>query len=169
METIIDQRGVYMTENEEQEEKEAGEEEFKEEEVEEPFEEEGFEPVEEAEKEEEIEAEPVEEEPATKEAKKAVEPEITLDKSLEEVAEIGAMSGRLVDFLIIIIAVVMVLFFVFNGLWQDLDKMYALEMGVLLNIGLVGLVVIVLLYVAASSNISKGDALCRFNQRFVES
>jgi tetratricopeptide (TPR) repeat protein len=36
-------------------------------------------------------------------------------------------------------------------------------MGMLLNIGLAGLVGIVLLYVLASNNIAKGDALCRLD------
>jgi tetratricopeptide (TPR) repeat protein len=93
--------------------------------------------------------------------KRAEEPE--MDESYEELAKIGAISGRLVDLLVIILAVVMILFFIVNGLYEDVNKVNSLEMGMLLNIGLVGLVVIVLLYVKASSNITKADALCRLD------
>jgi tetratricopeptide (TPR) repeat protein len=55
----------------------------------------------------------------------------------------------------------MIAFFVAAGLYTDVDKIQSLEMGLLLNIGLGGLVVIVLLYVMASSNISKGDTLAK--------
>lgn len=122
---------------------------------------------EEMEEEEEIEMEDepkilYDEEPEEEpELRRGEEPE--MDDSHEELAKIGAMSGRLVDFLVIILAVVMILFFYVNGLWEDVDKVNSLEMGMLLNIGLVGLVVIVLLYVKASSNIAKGDALCRLD------
>jgi tetratricopeptide (TPR) repeat protein len=55
----------------------------------------------------------------------------------------------------------MIVFFISAGLWQDVNKIHTLEMGMLLNIGLSGLVGVVLLYVLASNNISKGDALAR--------
>lgn len=112
--------------------------------------------------EEDYEPEAMEEEPIEEEERESEGPEIELDESLEEPAEMGFISGRLVDFLLLIIAVVMVIFFVLNGLY-DVDKINSLEMGMLLNIGLAGLVVVVLLYVSASQNIAKGDALTRLD------
>jgi tetratricopeptide (TPR) repeat protein len=112
--------------------------------------------------EEEYEPEPIEEEPIEEEERKEEKPEIELDESLEEPAKMGSISGRLVDFVLILIAVFMILFFISNGLY-DVDKINSLEMGMLLNIGLAGLVVVVMLYVLASQNIAKGDALSRLN------
>ncbi|MEE9152211.1 MAG: tetratricopeptide repeat protein [Thermoplasmata archaeon] len=114
---------------------------------------------------EEIEPETVvEEEPAAEmEEEEEEEAEIELDETFEEPTKIGFISGRLVDFLLLLVAAFMVIFFVINGLYEDVNKINSLEMGMLLNIGLVGLVVVVLLYVFASSNITKGDALCRLD------
>jgi tetratricopeptide (TPR) repeat protein len=129
-------------------------------EVEEPgeiFEEEAGEP-EEVELEEQ-ETEPEEEEPI--EAKRGKEEK--LDASFEEIAKFGAMKGRLVDLLVIIIAIVMIVFFISNDLWKNPNKVSSIAMGMLLNIALIGLTVIVLLYVAASSQIAKGDALARLD------
>jgi tetratricopeptide (TPR) repeat protein len=145
-------RGVCVAEDEEEYEYEEQEEGLDEmlEDLGEAYEEEDYEP------------EAMEEEPIEEEERESEGPEIELDESLEEPAEMGFISGRLVDFLLLIIAVVMVIFFVLNGLY-DVDKINSLEMGMLLNIGLVGLVVVVLLYVSASQNIAKGDALTRLD------
>ncbi len=108
---------------------------------------------------EEPEPEPVEEAPVKTKRGKGKK----LDASFEEVAQFGAMKGRLVDFLVIIIAVIMVVFFFTNELYKNPDKITTLAMGMLLNIALIGLTAIVLLYVGASSQIAKGDALARLD------
>ncbi|MEE9151710.1 MAG: tetratricopeptide repeat protein [Thermoplasmata archaeon] len=95
--------------------------------------------------------------------KKAMMGKPEFDPSLEEIAKFGAMSGRLVEFVLIITAVLMLSFFIITGLWQDVSKIHSLEIGMMINIGLIGFVVIVLLYVTANVNISKGDALCRLD------
>lgn len=109
---------------------------------------------------EDVVPEPAAEEPI--EEREREEEEIELDDSFEEPAKTGFISGRLVDFVLLIIAVVMILFFLTNGLY-DVDKMDSLEMGWLLNIGLIGLFLVVMLYVLASQNIAKGDALSRLD------
>ena len=114
--------------------------------------------------EEETEPEPVEDEPPRileEEKEERVEPE--LDKSLEELPKIGPIHGRIVDLVLLLIAIFMILFFLANNLYEDTNKINSLEMGMLLNIGLTGLVVVVMLYVLASSNIAKGDALSRLD------
>lgn len=108
-----------------------------------------------------LEPEPMEEEPV--EVAKVAEAEPIPDESLDEPAKIGAISGRLVDLVLLLVAVFMVVFFLANGLYEDVSKIHSLEMGMLLNIGLTGLVVVVLLYVLASTNIAKGDALSRLD------
>lgn len=111
---------------------------------------------------EELEAEivPEPEEPQVEEPKKS-EDELKFDESLEELPKVGFLYGRLVDLVLLLIAVLMIVFFLSFGLWQDVDKIHTLEMGMMLNIGLSGLVGVVLLYVLASNNISKGDTLAR--------
>jgi len=109
---------------------------------------------------EDVAPEPTAEEPI--EERERGEEEVELDESFEEPVKIGFISGRLVDFVLLIIAVVMIMFFISNGLY-DVDKMYTLGMGMLLNIGLIGLFLVVMLYVIASQNIAKGDALSRLD------
>jgi tetratricopeptide (TPR) repeat protein len=87
------------------------------------------------------------------------------DTTIDELPNVGPLFGRLVDLTVIIFAVIMVAYFGAFGLWENLDKVQSLAMGMLLNIGLIGLVVIVLLYIAVSMNISKGDALCRLDTK----
>ncbi|UCG69255.1 MAG: tetratricopeptide repeat protein [Thermoplasmata archaeon] len=112
---------------------------------------------------EEFETQPVIEEPEEVREPKIKEAETELDESWEEPAKIGLISGRLVDIILILVAIFMVIFFLTNSLYEDVEKINDIAMGMLLNIGLVGLVVIVLLYVAASNNIAKGDALSRLD------
>lgn len=112
------------------------------------------------EEEREIEAEPEEAPPKKKKGKRK---DFALDASLEEAASLNPIKGRLVDFMLIIVAVAMVAFFLSTRLYESVDKITSLEMGMLLNIGFIGLVVIVLLYIQVSSFIAKGDALCRLD------
>ncbi|UCE36388.1 MAG: tetratricopeptide repeat protein [Thermoplasmata archaeon] len=136
--------------------------EYTEEPTEEPYEEEYIEEAEEPEMEIEGPAE-LEEEPPPKKEKKAFKTDVSMDSSLEEVAKISFISGRVVDLVLILFAIIMILFFLSAELYEGIDKIQSLEMGMLLNIGLFGLVVVVLLYVFTSSNIAKGDALCRLD------
>jgi tetratricopeptide (TPR) repeat protein len=110
-------------------------------------------------------AEPVVEEPQEEmePESETKEVEVKLDESMDEPAKIGLFSGRLVDIVLLLVAIFMVVFFITQGLYENVDKIQSISMGMLLNIGLVGLVVVVLLYVAASNNIAKGDALSRLD------
>ncbi len=84
-----------------------------------------------------------------------------LGSDYEALPKIGGMSGRLVNLVILIIAVVMIVIFVSNNLWDDVDNMYSLTMGMELVIGLFGVAGVVLLYVSVSTKVAKGDFLCR--------
>jgi tetratricopeptide (TPR) repeat protein len=89
------------------------------------------------------------------------EDESDLGSDYEALPKVGAMSGMLVNLLILVIAVVMIVIFVTNNLWDDVDNLYSLTMGMELVIGLAGVAGLVLLYVSVSSNIAMGDYLCR--------
>jgi tetratricopeptide (TPR) repeat protein len=145
LEDILDDLGEYTEEPDE--------------EVEETYEEEY---VEEEEPEEEYEPEP--EEPPKRE-KKAVGIETSMDPTLDETAKIGPISGRMVDLVLILFGILMVVFFMATGLYEGTDKIQSLEMGWLLFLGLLGLTLVVLLHVFVSSNIAKGDALARLDNR----
>lgn len=84
-----------------------------------------------------------------------------LGADYEALPNIGAMSGRLVNLVILVVAVVMLVIFVSNSLWDDVDNIYSLTMGMELVIGLFGVAGVVLLYVSVSSNVAKGDFLMR--------
>ena len=84
-----------------------------------------------------------------------------LDPEYEALPKVGAISGRLVNIVILVVAVVMIAIFVSNSLWDDVDNLYSLTMGMELVIGLIGVAVVVLLYVSVSTNVAKGDFLLR--------
>lgn len=84
-----------------------------------------------------------------------------LGSDYEALPKIGAMSGRLVNLVILVGAVVMLVIFVTNTLWDDPENLYSLTMGMELVIGLFAVAGVVLLYVSASTSVARGDFLAR--------